>query len=344
MKVAAVLISAFAVAGNAAAEESFPEWRITLGAGGVYAPAYEGDDAYRLSIVPNVEVSYGDRFDASFQNGARYRLVNTPALRLGPIGRVKFSRAEDGQQTFAVGGEDTDDLRGLGDVDTSIELGLFAEYEVSNLTLTAEARQAVSGHEGWVADLGARWRGRSEMFGRGVSWSAGPRARFVGDEYNEAYFGVNALQAAASGLAVFDAAGGLHSYGFGASAVTPLTAEGQWALVAIAGYDVLAGDAADSPWSVSVAERSKPRSDSCSADDCEDGALCRRSWTRRGLSHPSHTYESVGVSAPRFLLIARHSKIVVSRAAPANANHAASGRLSRSATKTATRPQMTGIG
>ena len=113
---------------------------------------------------------------------------------------------------------------------------------------------------------------------------------------------------------------------------------------AIAGYDVLAGDAADSPWSVSVAERSKPRSDSCSADDCEDGALCRRSWTRRGLSHPSHTYESVGVSAPRFLLIARHSKIVVSRAAPANANHAASGRLSRSATKTATRPQMTGIG
>lgn len=247
MKIVAVLLSAFAVAGNAAAQESPPEWRVTLGAGGVYAPSYEGDDAYRLSIVPNIEVRYGDRFDASFQNGVRYRLVNSPTLRLGPIGRVKFSRSEDGEQTFAVGGEDTEDLRGLGDVDTSIELGLFAEYEFSNLTLSAEARQAVSGHEGWVADLGARWSGRGQMFGRGVSWSAGPRARFVGDAYNEAYFGVDALQSAASGLAVFDAAGGLHSYGFGASVVAPLTPEGRWALVAIAGYDVLTGDAADSP-------------------------------------------------------------------------------------------------
>ena len=78
MKVAAVLISAFAVAGNAAAEESFPEWRITLGAGGVYAPAYEGDDAYRLSIVPNVEVSYGDRFDASPPCAASYPRLTEP--------------------------------------------------------------------------------------------------------------------------------------------------------------------------------------------------------------------------------------------------------------------------
>jgi outer membrane protein len=80
-----------------------------------------------------------------------------------------------------------------------------------------------------------------------VSWSAGPRARFVGDAYNEAYFGVNAAQAAASGLPVYDVSGGLYSYGAGASVIAPLSSDRSWALVFVAGYDRLTGDAGDSP-------------------------------------------------------------------------------------------------
>lgn len=222
-------------------------WTLSVGAGGLYAPAYEGDDSYRLSVLPNVQLNYGDRFFASVQDGVGYRWIDTPSLRLGPIGRVEFSRAEDGDQPFAVTGEDTEDLRGLGDVDASVELGGFLEYDVGAVTLSAEARQAVSGHDGFAADLEARWSGVSRAFGPPVIWSIGPRARLVDDTYNDAYFGVDAAQSAASGLSTYEAAGGLYSYGAGASAVIPLTADGAWAAVMIAGYDRLSGDAASSP-------------------------------------------------------------------------------------------------
>jgi outer membrane protein len=85
------------------------------------------------------------RSDITRRSANRLRLVRgTPTWRAGPIGRIKFSRNEDGEQTFAVGGGDTNDLRGLGDVDAAIELGGFVEYELGAVTFSAEARQAVS--------------------------------------------------------------------------------------------------------------------------------------------------------------------------------------------------------
>lgn len=248
MRVAAAFLAAVAVTGTAAAQDARDDgWRVTLGAGGLFAPSYEGDDDYQLSLLPNVEVTYGDVFFASVQNGVGYRLINTPTLRAGPIGRIRFPRNENGEQVFAVSGVDTNDLRGLGDVDASGELGGFVEYELGQVTVSAEVRQAVSGHGGWVGDFGAQWSGRTQVLGRGVSWSVGPRARFVGDAYNEAYFGVNTVQAAASGLPVYDASGGLHSYGVGANVIAPVSRDRSWALVLVAGYDRLTGDAGDSP-------------------------------------------------------------------------------------------------
>jgi outer membrane protein len=222
-------------------------WRVYVGAGGLYAPAYEGDDDYRLSALPSIRVEYGDRFSTSVENGARYQLLDGANLRAGPIARLKFPRDEDGGQTFAITGDDSDDLVGLGDVDASVELGGFVEYDLGALTLTAEARQAVSGHEGLVADLGAQWSGRAEAFGAPMRWSIGPRARFVDDDYVDAYFGVDAGQSLASGLPIYAPRGGLYSYGVGASSLIPLTRDGQWSAIVFAGYDKLAGDAAESP-------------------------------------------------------------------------------------------------
>lgn len=222
-------------------------WSVTVGAGGLMTPTYEGDDSYRLSILPNIQVAYGDDFFASVQDGIGYRAINTETLRVGPIARIKFSRSQDGDQPFAVTGDDTTDLVGLNDVDTSIELGGFVEYEVSGLTLSAEARQAASGHEGFVADLGLKWSGRSMAFGPPLIWSVGPRVRLVSDDYNDAYFSVDAAQSIASGLPVYTAGGGVHSYGFGATAILPLDRDETWTAVLFAGYDRLAGDVADSP-------------------------------------------------------------------------------------------------
>lgn len=222
-------------------------WGLNVGTGGLLAPTYDGDDAYRLSVLPSIQLTYGGRFFASVQDGIGYRVINTDTLRVGPIARGRFSRDEDGNQPFAVTGDDSVDLAGLGDVDASFELGGFIDYELGAITLSAEARKAVTGHEGSVADVGARWSGRSMSFGSPVNWSIGPRARLVDDSFTSSYFGVTGAQARASGLPAYEASGGLYSYGIGATAIIPIDRENRWTVVAFAGYDRLAGDAADSP-------------------------------------------------------------------------------------------------
>lgn len=222
-------------------------WGLTLGAGSILSPSYGGDDTYRASILPSIQLTFGDDFFASIEGGVGYRAINTQPLRAGPIGRIKFSRDADGGQPFAVTGSDTTDLVGLGDVDTSFELGGFVAYDLGPVTLGAEARKAVSGHGGAVLDLEAKWSGANFAFGPPVIWSAGPRLRIVDDTYNQAYFGVSASQSLASGLPQFVAGGGVYSYGVGATAIVPLDREGTWTAVMFAGYDRLTGDAADNP-------------------------------------------------------------------------------------------------
>ena len=246
MKKFVILIAALGVSDRALAQGAADEgWGLTLGAGALTAPTYEGDDSYRVSILPNIQVTYGDDFFASVQEGGGYRFINEDTLRVGPIGRLKFSRGEDGDQPFAVTGEDTTDLRGLGEVDTTFELGGFVEYEIGGVTLGAEARKAVSGHDGAVLDLDVSWSGRSMAFGPPLIWSFGPRVRVVDDTYTTAYFGVTPAQSAAAGLPVYTAGGGVYSYGLGGTAILPL--DDRWTLVAFASYEKLAGDAAESP-------------------------------------------------------------------------------------------------
>ena len=246
MKKVVFLIAALGVSDRALAQATPNEgWGLNVGAGGLMSPTYEGDDSYRVSILPNIQLTYGDDFFASVQEGVGYRFINEDTLRAGPIGRLKFSRGEDGDQPFAVTGDDTTDLRGLGEVDTTFELGGFVEYEIGGVTLGAEARKAVSGHDGAVLDLEASWSGRSMALGPPLIWSFGPRVRVVDDTYSQAYFGVTPAQSVAAGLPVYSSGGGVYSYGLGGTAILPL--DDRWTMVAFASLERLTQDAADSP-------------------------------------------------------------------------------------------------
>ena len=241
---------------NAQGGQTPEGWQFTVGAGTLFSPTYEGDDDYVLSLLPNLKLEYQDKFFASVQDGFGYNLINTDTVRAGPIGRIRFSRDEDGGQPFAVTGEETTDLIGLGTVDTTFEVGGFLAYSINRLELGAELRQGVNGHNGLVFDATARLSGRYQQNGPPVIWSLGPRLRIVDESYNSAYFSIDADQSLASGLAQFAAGGGVYSYGFGATAVLPIGKRGSgWSLVGIVGYDRLAGDAVDAPL---VVERGSP--------------------------------------------------------------------------------------
>ncbi|MEX1250472.1 MAG: MipA/OmpV family protein, partial [Hyphomonas sp.] len=94
-------LSLAALPALAQAPEPAEGWQVTVGAGSLYAPTYEGDDDYAVSVVPNIEFKYSDRFFASVQEGVGYNWIRSETLSAGPIGRVEFSRDEDSDQSFA---------------------------------------------------------------------------------------------------------------------------------------------------------------------------------------------------------------------------------------------------
>lgn len=109
-------------------------------------------------------------------------------------------------------------LRSLGHVDWAIEAGVFAEYWATSLLRTRlELRRGFNGHEGFVADLSADlvWRPSSAL-----TLTAGPRLFLADAEFMTTCYSVTPTQAGASGLAVFDAKGGIKSAGGGVSLTT----------------------------------------------------------------------------------------------------------------------------
>lgn len=239
-----LLISLATIEGAQAAERGRRApagWRVGIGLAPVISPVFEGADDYGLSIFPDLRFQYRERLFASVPEGVRYRLVDGPHLKAGPIARIRFGREEDnGGSPFLISGS-ADDLAGLGDVDAAAELGGFASYRRDAWRVRAELRQGVGGHDGLVGDLALDYTGGD----RGWRYAVGPRMRFGSADFVATYFGVDARQSTRSGLPTFDADGGVNSVGLGFSAVIP---QGRrLTLVLFGGYDRLLGDIADSP-------------------------------------------------------------------------------------------------
>jgi outer membrane protein len=219
-------------------------WTVNVGAGALLSPNYLGDDAYSLSAVPYFRVTHSDRFFASVQEGAGYSLIKQENFRAGPLLRLEFGRDEDGTGTFRIVGDRTDDLLGLGDIDTSVSLGGFAEIDFGDFTASAKLGKAVSGHEGLTGDIGVSYKGIFRGNGPPIIYSFGPRINFGDDNYMSAQFGVTTAQSQASGLTPFEASGGVVSYGVSGTAIMPVT--DVFSVTLIANYSRLTADAGDS--------------------------------------------------------------------------------------------------
>jgi outer membrane protein len=226
------------------------DWEIDLGAGTLFSPVFAGSDEYQLSLLPSIRVTYKNKFFASVQEGAGFNVINDGTWRVGPILRYAFPRDENGGTSpFAVIGGNTDALIGLGDVAGTFEVGGFAEYRSGAWRLKAETRQGLNGHDGLVGELEAAYQTNiSSWFyerGRPILGSVGGRLIFADDNFNQAYFGVNALQSAASGLETFNAGGGLYSVSANAQVIYPYSR--RLAIIGISSFERLTGDVADSP-------------------------------------------------------------------------------------------------
>jgi MipA family protein len=210
-------------------------WTVMVGVGGEYKPDFAGANRAMLSPVPifairragSTEQFRGPRDSPSIA------FLDFGDLRAGPVAKFVAGRK---QYNYS-------ELNGLGDVKTSVQLGGFVEYyPVDWFRTRVELRQGVVGPNGTVADFSADFI--VPLFQR-LTISAGPRFTWESTQATSPYFGIDAVQAMASGLPLFNARGGAHSYGAGAQISYRINP--QWEVHSYVEYERLLGDAAASP-------------------------------------------------------------------------------------------------
>lgn len=140
---------------------------------------------------------------------------------------------------------DHSELAGLEDVDASFEIGGGLAYSQPWWEVFAVARYGVGGHEAVVGELGFDLIARPT---ERLSVRGGPRVTLGSNDYAAAYFGVTADEAAASAFPAFEAEGGVLSSGVEIGLEYALTPN--WSVTALARYEQLRNDAADSPITV----------------------------------------------------------------------------------------------
>ena len=214
---------------------------VTLILGAVALPDYPGSDDRTVAPLVISRFSLGRTGVEIEGTEARLDLAPSAALRAGPVLGVVAPR-DDGVSSAAVGA--------LDGIDGGVELGGYVgfEREVGGLpegTLSGHlaARQAVTGD-----DAGASATARLEYFfvaARALRFVLNLEATAIDGDRAARWFGVDADGANASGLAPFDADGGVRDVGAGVSAI--LSFSPSWGLYGRLALSRLVGDAADSP-------------------------------------------------------------------------------------------------
>lgn len=235
------------------------DWTIGVGFAPVFSPAWQGSRDQALSIFPDLRVNYRDAVFFSVPDGLGWNAIDKDGWRIGPLFKFRFGRNEDnGGSPFLISGG-SDALIGMGDVGFAGEPGAFVQYGFAGkkARVRAELRQGFGGHEGLVADTSIGWSDRIGQPGASGLWlySATLRATFAGADYTNRYFGVDAAQSAATGLALSRTGDGLVSTGINASLTRPFGKYGQYGAVTLfGGYDRLADVVTDSSL---ISERGK---------------------------------------------------------------------------------------
>ena len=237
LSIAAVVVAV--TAPLAAEERGESPWEVSVGAGVALSPRYEGSDEMRVSPVPMVRVVWNDRIYLTVPEELGVTLYDNRDIEASIGVGYDFGRDES----------DDDALRGLGDRDRAPTVNAAIEYGVGPITTGLSAKRYVGGSDGLEVELEIEGRiplgrrgGRSEPR---PAITPGVMIEWGDDDYMDSYFGIDAEQAARSGVERYDAEAGFKSVGGSVAFMYPLGARlfGNVSLE----YSRLIGDAADGP-------------------------------------------------------------------------------------------------
>jgi MipA family protein len=234
-----------------------PDWTIDVGAGVLFTPKFPGAKDNKVLPLPFFAINYRDIVFASTRDGLGVNLLNAYGFKAGPILKVGMGRQRSDDKTY---------LRGLTDVDATLEGGAFLSYTLDPyFTTKVELRKGLASlgggsrnnvlrgiginqkseaHEGVVADFSADFK-LPTMFDNRLFFSAGPRLSYYDKDYAQSYFGVTANEARVSRFATYVPKAGLGKIGAGASALYRIS--DNTSLVLFGDYGRLTGNVGKSP-------------------------------------------------------------------------------------------------
>jgi outer membrane protein len=227
-----------------------PEWTVTVGVEPRIVPAWPGasDSRFGLSVLPLFSIRKAGTPPEFF--GARdsfgFSILDLGQFQLGPVGKLIWQRKASSYTA----------LNGLGDVNYAIQAGGFAQYwPVPWLRLRTEVRQGFGGETGVTGDV---FLDAVVPMGQ-FRLSGGPRMTLQSTAAVSPYFSITPAQSVGStvaGLAalpVYNASGGLYSYGAGGQ--VEYFFNPQWSAHTLMEYERLTSSVAASPL---VTQRGSP--------------------------------------------------------------------------------------
>lgn len=202
-------------------------------------PDYEGADDHRILPLVDGRLNWGERYLAVEGPAIRANIVNSESFEFGPLASFTFGRDEDIADRA---------VARLGDIDDAYEVGLFGAVNFrlgGNDTLrlgVAGVHDVSDVHDGFVVTGSATY---TAPVGKRITLMFDLGASYASDNYARTYFSVTPAGTLASGLAAFNAEGGLKDVG--AQITATYRIGDNWGIAANAGYRRLLGDFADSP-------------------------------------------------------------------------------------------------
>lgn len=217
-------------------------WSVTLGAGALVRPTFEGSDRYFVSPVPFVSVNYNDM--VSLDTSGLNAYWRKDGLQIGGGLTYSLGRFQGGNSVFTQGDER---LNGLGNIPAALGLRAFANYKLGPVVLGATlTKYLAEGNNGLLIDglveMPIRLGDRTTLTGR-------LSATWADQSYMQTWFGVTPGQSITSGYAIYQAESGIKNVGLGINLRHRLGTN--WILSADAGLVRLTGAAEYSPMTVS---------------------------------------------------------------------------------------------
>lgn len=178
-------------------------WDVTLGAGAVGEPKYEGSKHYKLNPIPFVAIKYDDLVSLGI-DGLRLNAIRSGGLRIGPM--LSYSGGR-------VAGDD-DLLQKLDDVPATLNGGAFVTYRLGHFEFLGQAQQAILHvHDGLFGKLGVTYQRRFGLFGKIAELDVGPQVEFANHSYENTWFGITPAESSRSGFREFSPSTGIKDVG-----------------------------------------------------------------------------------------------------------------------------------